>query len=100
VKPSYASWPHLDGKTEGFETLCRRRVIYLGPAFPYAPWDQFDSPPTQKAAGSPPRGRLQPVLLGSGVTRFHEMTRQIDLKLLECRPFKNGCVLVKYHGER
>jgi hypothetical protein len=24
------------------------------------------------------------------------MTRQIDLKLLECRPFKNGCVLVKY----
>jgi len=24
------------------------------------------------------------------------MTRQIDLQLLECRPFKNGCVLVKY----
>jgi len=39
---------------------------------------------------------IQPVLLGSGIPLFHEMTRQIDLKLLECRPFKNGCVLVKY----
>ena len=24
------------------------------------------------------------------------MSRQIDLELLECKPFKNGCVLVKY----
>jgi len=24
------------------------------------------------------------------------MKRQIDLQLLECRPFKNGCVLVRY----
>jgi hypothetical protein len=37
---------------------------------------------------------FQPVLIGSGVTLFHEMTRQIDLKLPECRPFRNGCVLV------
>jgi hypothetical protein len=43
-------------------------------------WDESDSPPTQKTAG---------------VTLFHEMTRQINLKLLECRPFKTGCVLVK-----
>jgi hypothetical protein len=28
------------------------------------------------------------------------MTRQIDLKLLECRRFKNGCVLVKYRVNR
>jgi dihydrofolate reductase len=39
---------------------------------------------------------IQPVLLGSGIPLFHEMTRQIDLKLLECRPFENGCVFVKY----
>lgn len=39
---------------------------------------------------------IHPVLLGSGIPLFHEMTRQIDLELLECRPFKNGCVLVKY----
>jgi dihydrofolate reductase len=39
---------------------------------------------------------IHPVLLGSGIPLFHEMTRQIDLELLECRSFKNGCVLVKY----
>jgi dihydrofolate reductase len=39
---------------------------------------------------------IHPVLLGSGVPLFHPMTRQIDLELLECRPFKNGCVYVTY----
>jgi dihydrofolate reductase len=39
---------------------------------------------------------VHPVLLGSGIPAFHPMSRQIDLDLLECRPFKNGCVLVKY----
>jgi dihydrofolate reductase len=39
---------------------------------------------------------IHPVLLGSGIPLFHPMTRQIDLDLLECRPFANGCVLVKY----
>ena len=39
---------------------------------------------------------VHPVLLGAGVSLFHPMTRQIDLELLECRPFKNGCVLVRY----
>ena len=39
---------------------------------------------------------IHPVLLGAGIPLFHPMTRQIDLELLECRPFKNGCVLVKY----
>jgi hypothetical protein len=36
------------------------------------------------------------VLLGSGVPLLHPMGRQIDLKLRECRPFRNGCVLVTY----
>jgi dihydrofolate reductase len=39
---------------------------------------------------------VHPVLLGSGIPLFHPMTRQIDLELQECRPFKNGCVLVSY----
>jgi dihydrofolate reductase len=39
---------------------------------------------------------IHPVLLGSGIPLFHEMKHQIDLELLECRAFKNGCVLVKY----
>ncbi|HEV7643206.1 MAG TPA: dihydrofolate reductase family protein [Pyrinomonadaceae bacterium] len=39
---------------------------------------------------------IHPVLLGSGIPLFHEMSRQIDLELLECRPFKNGCVFVSY----
>ena len=43
---------------------------------------------------------IQPVLLGSGIPLFHEMTRQINLKLLECRAFKNGCVLVTYRVKR
>jgi dihydrofolate reductase len=39
---------------------------------------------------------IHPVLLGSGIPLFHQMSRQIDLELQECRAFKNGCVLVKY----
>ena len=39
---------------------------------------------------------IHPVLLGSGVPLFHEMKQQINLELLECKPFKNGCVLVTY----
>jgi dihydrofolate reductase len=39
---------------------------------------------------------IHPVLLGSGIPLFHEMNRQIDLELIECRPFKNGCVYVLY----
>jgi dihydrofolate reductase len=39
---------------------------------------------------------IHPVLLGSGVPLFHEMKRQIDLELLECKTFKNGCVMVNY----
>ncbi len=39
---------------------------------------------------------IHPTLLGKGIPLFHEMKRQIDLELLECRPFKNGCVYVLY----
>jgi dihydrofolate reductase len=39
---------------------------------------------------------IHPVLLGSGVPLFYKMNRQIDLDLIECRPFKNGCIYVLY----
>jgi dihydrofolate reductase len=39
---------------------------------------------------------IHPVLLGSGIPLFHEMTRQIDLELLDSKTFKNGCVVVTY----
>ena len=39
---------------------------------------------------------IHPVLLGSGIPLYHRMSRQTDLELTECRPFKNGCVLVMY----
>jgi dihydrofolate reductase len=43
---------------------------------------------------------IHPVLLGSGIPLFHKMKRQIDLELLEFRPFKNGCVYVLYRIRR
>ena len=39
---------------------------------------------------------IHPVLLGSGVPLFHRLSRQVDLELIECKPFKNGCVYVLY----
>lgn len=39
---------------------------------------------------------IHPVLLGSGIPLFHQMKKQIDLELIECRPMKNGCVYVLY----
>lgn len=39
---------------------------------------------------------VHPVMLGEGVPLFHEMKRQIDLALLDCRRFKNGCIYVLY----
>ena len=43
---------------------------------------------------------IHPVLLGTGIPLFHPMSRQIDLELLECRTFKNGCVYVTYRVKR
>jgi len=39
---------------------------------------------------------IHPVLLGSGIPVFHEMKRQIDLELIDCKAFKNGTLLVSY----
>jgi dihydrofolate reductase len=39
---------------------------------------------------------IHPVLLGEGIPLFYKMKRQIDLELIEARPFKNGCVYVLY----
>jgi len=39
---------------------------------------------------------IHPLLLGSGIPIFYEMNHQIDLELLTCKPFKNGCVAVTY----
>lgn len=39
---------------------------------------------------------IHPVLLGSGVPLFLPMKRQLDLQLLECKRFKNGCAFLRY----
>lgn len=39
---------------------------------------------------------IHPVLLGSGIPLFYEMTRQINLELIESRPLSTGCVYVSY----
>lgn len=40
---------------------------------------------------------IHPVLLGSGIPLFLPMKRQVNLELRECKPLKNGCVLVLYN---
>lgn len=42
---------------------------------------------------------IHPVLLGQGIPLFHGMDHQIGLELLDCKRFKNGCVLVSYRVE-
>ncbi len=39
---------------------------------------------------------IHPILLGSGIPLFHAMSHQIDLELIKCKSFKNGCVSVTY----
>jgi len=43
---------------------------------------------------------IHPVLLGSGIPLFHEMSNQIDLELIQCKAMKNGCVYVLYSIRR
>lgn len=43
---------------------------------------------------------IHPILLGSGIPLFHEMSHQIDLELIECKGFRNGCVSVSYRVKR
>lgn len=40
---------------------------------------------------------IHPVLLGSGIPLFGEMQRRIELKLRECKPTENGCVVLTYN---
>lgn len=40
---------------------------------------------------------VHPVLLGSGIPLFHEMSRQIDLELVKCQELSNGCVVLTYN---
>lgn len=40
---------------------------------------------------------IHPVLLGSGIPLFGEMNRRIELELRECKPTKNGCVVLTYN---
>ena len=39
---------------------------------------------------------IHPVLLGSGIPLFHEMKRQIDLDLLDCKVLKGGYLALTY----
>lgn len=43
---------------------------------------------------------IHPVLLGSGVPLFPPLSRQINLRLTDCRQFTGGCVLLRYAVER
>lgn len=43
---------------------------------------------------------IHPVLIGSGIPALPPMTRQVDLELVQCEPFKNGCVTVTYRVKR
>ena len=43
---------------------------------------------------------IHPVLLGSGIPLFHEMKKQIDLELLDCRVLKGGYLAVAYRVKR
>ena len=39
---------------------------------------------------------IHPVLLGSGIPLFHEMSRQIDLELIKYQQLSTGCIAVTY----
>ena len=39
---------------------------------------------------------VHPVLLGSGIPLFHQMKKQINLELMECKQLSNGCVVLSY----
>lgn len=43
---------------------------------------------------------IHPVLLSSGVPLFYEIKNQIDLELIECKPLRNGCVVLRYRVQR
>jgi len=40
---------------------------------------------------------IHPILLGSGIPLYYEMSRQIDLELKKCQELSNGCVMLTYN---
>jgi dihydrofolate reductase len=43
---------------------------------------------------------IHPVLLGAGVPLFHNLSRQINLELLEAKTLSGGCVLLRHRVKR
>lgn len=43
---------------------------------------------------------IHPIILGSGIPVFYDMSRQIDLELVKLQPLSNGCVVLTYHRKR
>ncbi len=43
---------------------------------------------------------IQPILLGSGIPLFPDLERQVGLKLVECKTYKNGIVRLKYQVKK
>jgi dihydrofolate reductase len=43
---------------------------------------------------------IHPIILGSGIPLFHDMSRQLDLELVKLQQLSNGCVVVTYRRKR
>ena len=43
---------------------------------------------------------IHPVLLGSGIPLFYEISHQIDLELVKCQQLSNGCLVVTYRAKK
>ena len=43
---------------------------------------------------------IHPILLGSGIPLFYDMSRQLDLELVKLQQLSNGCVVVTYQRKR
>jgi dihydrofolate reductase len=43
---------------------------------------------------------IHPIILGSGIPLFYDMSRQLDLELVKLQQLSNGCVVVTYRRKR
>ena len=43
---------------------------------------------------------IHPIILGSGIPLFYEMSHQLDLELVKLQQLSNGCVVVTYQRKR
>ena len=43
---------------------------------------------------------IHPIILGSGIPLFYEMSHQLDLELVKLQQLSNGCVVVTYQRRR